>query len=45
MEETVGTMEGVLVKMNEVGLGDSDSVTTVDDGTCNKEEWSVGGRD
>jgi hypothetical protein len=43
MEETVETMEGVLA---EVGLGDSDGVTTiVDDGTCNKGERTVGGRD
>ena len=41
----VETMEGVLVKTTEVDLGDSDSVTTVDDRTCNKGEWSVGGRD
>jgi hypothetical protein len=39
-------MEGVLVKTTEVGLGDSDGVTTVvDDGTCNKGERTVGGRD
>ena len=45
-EETVETMKGVLVKMTEVGLGDSDSVTTVvDDGTCNKGEPTVKGRD
>jgi hypothetical protein len=32
-EETVETMEGVLVKATEVGLGDNDGVTTVvDDG-------------
>ena len=43
--ENVETLEGVLVKMTKVGLGDSDGVTTVmDDGTCNKGEWSVGGR-
>ena len=42
MEETVETMEGVLVKMTEVGLGNSDGVTTVvDDGTCNKGERTV----
>jgi hypothetical protein len=46
MEETVETMEGVLVKMTEVGLGDSDGVTTVvDDRTCNEGERTVGGRD
>jgi hypothetical protein len=46
MKETVETMEGVLVKMTEVGLGDSDGVTTVvDDGTCNKGERTVRGRD
>jgi hypothetical protein len=45
-EETVETMEGVLVKTTEVGLGDSDGVTTVvDDGTCNRGERSIGGRD
>jgi hypothetical protein len=45
-EETVETVEGVLVKATEVGLGDSDGVTTVvDDGTCNKGERTVGGRD
>ena len=45
-EETIETVEGVLVKMTEVGLGDSDAVTTaVDDGTCNEREWTVGGRD
>jgi hypothetical protein len=39
-------MEGVLVKTTEVGLGDSDGVTTVvDDGTCNKGERTVGGWD
>jgi hypothetical protein len=38
-EETVETLEGVLVKTTEVGLGDSDSVATVVyDGTCNKGE-------
>jgi hypothetical protein len=31
MEETVETMEGVLVKTTEVSLGDSDGVTTVVD--------------
>jgi hypothetical protein len=37
---------GVVVKATEVGLGDSDGVTTiVDDGTCNKGERTVGGRD
>jgi hypothetical protein len=45
-EETVETVEGVLVKLTEVGLGDSDGVTTVvDDGTCNKGERTIGGRD
>jgi hypothetical protein len=45
-EETVKMVEGVLVKTTEVGLGDSDSVITiVDDGTCNKGEQMVGGRD
>jgi hypothetical protein len=50
MEETVETMEGVLVKMAEVGLGDSDGgdsdgdTTVVDDRTCNKGERTVGGR-
>jgi hypothetical protein len=45
-EEAVEMMEGVLVKVTEVGLGDSDGVTiVVDDGTCNKVEWTVGGRD
>jgi hypothetical protein len=44
--ETVETVEGVLVKATEVGLEDSDGVTTVvDDGTCNKGERTVGGRD
>jgi hypothetical protein len=46
MEEIVETMEGVLVKMAEVGLGDSDGDTTiVDDRTCNKGERTVGERD
>ena len=37
--EDIETLEGVLVKMTEVRLGDSDGVTTVmDDGTCNKGE-------
>jgi hypothetical protein len=41
-EETVKMVEGVLVKTTEVGLGDSDGVTTVmDDRTCNKGEWTV----
>jgi hypothetical protein len=45
-EETVEMVEGVLVKTTEVGLGDSDGVTTiVDDGTCNKGDRTVGGRD
>jgi len=45
-EETVEVMEVVLVKSTEVGLGDSDGVTTVvDDGTCNKGDRTVGGRD
>ena len=45
-EETVETMEGVLVKTTEVAVGGSDGVTTVvDDGTCNKGERIVGGRD
>jgi hypothetical protein len=44
-EETVETMEGVLAKTTEVGLGDSDGIATVvDDGTCNKGERTVGGR-
>jgi hypothetical protein len=46
IEEAVETVVGVLVKATEVGLGDSDGVTTiVDDGTCNKGERTVGGRD
>jgi hypothetical protein len=46
VEETVETVEGVLVSATEVGLGDRDGVTTaVDDGTCNKGERAVGGRD
>jgi hypothetical protein len=45
-EETIGTVEGVLVKMTEVGLGCRDGVTTVvDDGTCNKGKRTVGGGD
>ena len=45
-EETVEVMELVLVRSTEVGLGDSDGVTTVvDDGTCNKGDRTVGGRD
>jgi hypothetical protein len=45
-EETVEMVEGVLVKTTEVGLGDCDGVTTVvDDGTRNKGERTVGGRD
>jgi len=45
-EETVETVEGVLVKATEVGLGDSDGVTTVvDDGTRNEGERTVGGRE
>jgi hypothetical protein len=44
--EDVETLEGVRVKATEVGVGDCDGVTTVvDDGTCNKEERSVGRRD
>jgi hypothetical protein len=45
--ETVEMVEGVLVKVTEVGLeGDGDGVTTVaDDGTSNKGERAVGGRD
>ena len=44
--ETVETVEGVLVKATEVGLEDGDGVTTVvDDGTSNKGERAVGGRD
>ena len=44
-DETVEIMEGILV-MTELGLGDSDGVTTVvDDGACNEGEWTVGGRD
>jgi hypothetical protein len=46
MEETVETVEGVLVKTTEVGLGDGVGVTTVvEDGTCNKGEGTVGGGD
>jgi hypothetical protein len=46
IEEAVETADGVLVKATEVGLGDSDGVTTVvDDGTCNEGERTVGGRD
>jgi hypothetical protein len=46
MEETIEMMEGVLIKITEVGLGDSDGFTTVvDDGTCNKGERTVRGRD
>src|SRR5258708_38937848 len=46
MEETVETVEGALVKTTEVGLGDGDGVTpVVEDGTCNKGEGTVGGRD
>jgi hypothetical protein len=45
-EETVEMTEGVLVKATDVGLGDSDGVTTVvDGGTCNKGELSVGAMD
>jgi hypothetical protein len=45
-KETVEMVEGVLVKLTEVGLKDSNGVTTVvDDGTCNKREQTVGGRD
>jgi hypothetical protein len=37
MKETVEMTEGVLVKMTEVGLGDSNSVTTImDNRTCIK---------
>jgi hypothetical protein len=44
--EDVETLVDVLDKVTEVGLEDSDGVTTVvDDGTCNKGERSVGGRD
>ena len=43
MEETVGAMEGVLVKTTEVALGDSDGATTaVDVGTYNKGEGTIG---
>ena len=39
--EDIETLEGV--RVNEVGVGDCDGVTTVvDGGTCNKEERSVG---
>jgi hypothetical protein len=32
--------------VKEVGIGDCVGViTVVDDGTCNKGEWAVGGRD
>lgn len=45
MEETGEIMEGVLVT-TEVGLGYSDSVTTVvDDGTFNKGEQTIVRRD
>lgn len=44
--EAVETADGVLVKATEVGLGDSDGVTTVvDDGTCKEGERAIGGRD
>ena len=44
--EDVETLEGVLVKATDVGLEGSDGATTaVDDGTCNKDERSVGRRD
>jgi len=41
--ETVGPL---MFLGSQRGLGDSDGVTTVaNDGTCNKGEWAVGGRD
>jgi hypothetical protein len=44
--ETVEPVEGVLVKATEVGLEDGDSVTTVvDNGTSNKGERAIGGRE
>jgi hypothetical protein len=44
--EDVEKLEGVLVNATEVDLEDSNGVTTVvGDGTCNKEERSVGRRD
>jgi hypothetical protein len=47
-EETVETVEGpgILVRTTQVGLGDSDGVTTVvDDRTCNKGGQAIGGMD
>ena len=42
----IESLEGVLVKATKVGVEDSDSVTTImDDRTCNKREWTMGGRD
>ena len=38
-EETVETVEGILVRTTEVGLGNSDDVTTI------KGERAVGERD
>ena len=44
--EDIEMLEGVLVKATDVGLEDSNRVTTVvNNGTCNKDEWSVGRRD
>ena len=46
IEDTVETVEGVLVNMTGVSSGDDTGVTTVvEDGTCNKEEGTVGGTD
>jgi len=46
IEDTVETVEGVLVRVTGNLSGDSTGVTTVvEDRTCNDGEWKVGGRD
>jgi len=46
IEETVETVEGVLVKVTGGGSGESIGVATVvEDGICGEGEGTVGGRD
>jgi hypothetical protein len=46
IEDTVETMEDVLVRVTGELSGDSKGVTTVvEDGTCSEGEGTVGGRD
>jgi hypothetical protein len=43
IEDTVETVEGVLVRVTGNHSGDSTGVTTVvEDGACNDGEWTVG---